>query len=188
MSKKQTSGRNARQSGTDDVDGNVDKIRDILFGGQMREFENRLEAMEKNLAQAIERSAKDLERRFDRLDKYARREVEKLNEQIKNERKERAAELKQGEGELNNLANHVETWFTEVDEQLGTESKELRDLLQAQTEELQAQVHESHSELKDTLAKDTAELARTRLARDDLAAVLAEVAERLGHNSKPSKG
>lgn len=187
MTKKQSQQRPAKTTTVDDVDGNVDKIRDILFGSQMRDFEQRLEVTEKRLVEAIERTAKDMERRIDRLDKYARREVDKLSEQIKEERKTRVAEGKSSAGELSGLAEQVESWFAEVDEQLANESRELRNALHDQGEELTAQIREARGQLQDSLQKETSELKDDKLAREDMAALLTEVAMRLNKDFKLPK-
>ena len=52
MAKKQT--RKQSATAVDDMDGNVDKIRDILFGGQMRDYEQRFADLEKRLSNTIE--------------------------------------------------------------------------------------------------------------------------------------
>ena len=188
MAKKQTSKRGGTGIATDDADDNVDKIRDILFGGQMRDYEKRLDAMEKRFEQAVERSARDLERRIERLDKYAKREVEKIAEQIRAERKDRIAEARKGTGEINSLTEQVETWFAESDEQLATESKDLRSALHEQVDNLTAQIRDMHGQLQATLQKETTELQDTKLASEDLAALLTEVAMRLNKDFKLPKG
>ncbi len=187
MTKKQTTKRSTRHDTGDDVEGNVDKIRDILFGNQMRDYESRLAAMEKRLAQSIEQSARDLERRIDRLDKYARREVDKLTEQIKAERRDRTAEGKKGTSEFSDFAEQVEAWFAEVDDQLAGEMKTLRTTLHEQGKELAAQIREAHAELQVALQKEATELADVKLAREDLAALLTEVAVRLKKDFKLPK-
>ena len=111
MTKKQSRKQSNKAGGAEDVDGNVDKIRDILFGSQMRDYDSRIDAMEKRLVQSIERTARDMERRIERLDKYTRREVDKLSEQVKSERKDRVAEDKKNSGELSSLSEQVEAWF-----------------------------------------------------------------------------
>ena len=75
--------------------GNVDQIRQILFGGQMRDYEKRFVEMEKHLTKSIEQLANSVEKRIVRLDTFAKRELEKLSDQVKAERKTRAEEGKQ---------------------------------------------------------------------------------------------
>jgi archaellum component FlaC len=188
MSKKQTTKRGTSKPGTDDADGNVDKIRDILFGSQMRDYEQRLEATEKRIMQSIERLSRDMERRVDRLDKYARREVEKLSERIKTERKERAADAKKGTGEMSKLNDHLESSFAEIDEKLAAESRGLRNSLLDQAEDLAAQLQEVRTQLQEALEKEAASLQNEKLNREDMAALFTEVAMRLNKDFKLPKG
>ena len=125
MPKKASQGTKA--DATDEANANVDKIRDILFGGQMRDYEQRFATLEKRLTQSIESSAQNLERRIERLDGYAKRELEKLSEQLKSERKDRIADAKKGSGELNEFSDQVESWFAEVEEKLSEEVKDIRE-------------------------------------------------------------
>ena len=60
------------------TEGNVDKIREILFGGQMRDYEQRFADLEDRLTRSVEQASRNLEKRLDRLDTYAKRELEKL--------------------------------------------------------------------------------------------------------------
>ena len=187
MTRKQTSKRGGKAGGHEEADGNVDKIRDILFGSQMRDYDGRLDAMEKRLIQSVERSAKDMERRIDRLDKYARRELEKLTNQVKADRKDRIAEGKQSASDINRLGDMLETGFAEVDEQLAQESKDLRDGLHDQVEELTALIRETQAQLQSALQKETDELRDVKLAREDMAELLTEVAMRLNKDFKLPK-
>lgn len=187
MTKKQSRKHANKASGGEDVEGNVDKIRDILFGSQMRDYDSRIDAMEKRLVQAIERAARDMERRIERLDKFTRRELDKLSEQVKAERKDRVAEDKKNSGELSNLSEQVEAWFGEVDEQLAQESKDLRNSLHDQAEDLTAQLREAQSQLQAVLQKETEELQDVKVAREDLAELLTEVALRLNKDFKLPK-
>lgn len=70
-------------SGTEAVGGNLDKIRDILFGTQMREYERRFNRMEERLIKEFAESRDDTKKRLDSLETYVRQEVESLNEAVK---------------------------------------------------------------------------------------------------------
>jgi len=177
MAKKQT--RNQSALATDNVEGNVDKIREILFGGQMRDYEQRFADLETRLTKNIELIANDFEKRMDRLDNFAKREIDKLSDQVKDERKARREEGKRGSKELKELGQQLESWYAELEEQIGSETHELRGLLQEQGEELSGMVSDTHDQLSKSLASETRNLADGKLAREDLAALLTEVALRL---------
>jgi len=182
MAKKQT--QSQPEATADNVDGNVDKIRDILFGGQMRDYERRFSDLEARLTKNIELIANSFEKRMDRLDSFAKREIEKLAEQVKEERKARREDGKQGAKELKDLSQQIETWYAELEEQVGTETLELREMLQNTGEELAGMVHHTHEQLSKNIASETRSLADGMLAREDMAALLTEVAVRLKKDSK----
>lgn len=170
-----------------DVEGNVDKIRDILFGGQMRDYNQRFDDLEKSLSQSVERLGRDLEKRIDRLDTYARREIDKLADQLKAEKKDRLAESKRGANDVQELTTQVEVWFGDVDEQLATETRDLRDSIHDQHEALSQLIKETREQLDDALTQQTRSLADSKLAKEDLAGLLSEVALRLQNDFKLPK-
>ena len=166
------------------IDGNVDKIREILFGGQMRDYEGRFADLEKRLSQRIDRVGVEFEKRIERLNIYAKREVDKLGERLKDERKDRLADGKTGARELKDFAQQVESWFGEVEDRLDVESKDLRNALHDQSEELAALITETRDHLNAAISNETRELADAKLAREDLAGLLSEVAMRLKKDFK----
>ena len=186
MARKTKSSSDATQA--TDVEGNVDKIRDILFGGQMRDYDQRFAELEKSLGQTIDRLGRDLEKRIERLDNYARREIDKLTEQVKTEKKDRVAESKRGAGDLQNLTDQVESWFAEVDDQLAVEAKELRTSIHEQHEALSQLISETRDQLNESIAAESRSLTDAKLAREDLAGLLSEVALRLQNDFKLPKG
>jgi hypothetical protein len=63
---------------------NVDKIRDILFGSQMRDYDKRFGRLEERLAKAADALRDDLKKRFDSLESFVQQEVESLHKRQKN--------------------------------------------------------------------------------------------------------
>lgn len=185
MAKRQ----NQKMSASDhEIDGNVDKIREILFGGQMRDYEGRFADLEKRLSQRIDRLDAEFEKQIGRLNSYAKREVDKLAERIKAERKDRLADTKSGSRDLKDATQQVEAWFGEVEDRLDIETKELRNAIHEQSEEFAALIAETRDCLNDALTNETRELADAKLAREDLAGLLSEVAMRLKKDFKLPKG
>src|SRR5271156_6994708 len=74
---------------------NVDKIRDILFGSQMRDYDKRFSRLEERLAKAAEALRDDLKKRFDSLESFVQQEVESLHQRLKTEKSERVETLKE---------------------------------------------------------------------------------------------
>src|SRR6202161_713816 len=74
-----------KASGNGDVreGANVDKIRDILFGSQMRDYDKRFVRLEERLAKAADALRDDLKKRFDSLESFVQQEVESLHQRLK---------------------------------------------------------------------------------------------------------
>jgi hypothetical protein len=107
---------------------------------------------------------------------------------VKEERKARREDGKQGATELKELAQQVESWCVELEEQIGSETQDLRGILQEQSEELSGMIHDTHDQLSKSLATETRNLAEGKLAREDMAALLTEVALRLKKDFKLPDG
>lgn len=185
MAKKQS---RKRSVAGEEIDGNVDKIREILFGGQMRDYEGRFADLEKRLTQRIDQLGGELDKRIERLNTYAKREVDKLSERLKSERKDRLADGKSGSRDLKDLSQQVESWLGEVEDRLDVESKDLRNAMHEQSEELAGLIAETRDQLNAAIGDEARELQDAKLAREDLAGLLSEVAMRLKNDFKLPKG
>jgi len=88
--------------------GNVDKIRDILFGTQMRDYEQRFARLEETLLREAADLRESTRKRFDALESYMRKEFEALESRLKSERDERVAAQGRGQGIVEDHARVVE--------------------------------------------------------------------------------
>lgn len=184
MPKKADTGKNTAHSGTEEADANVDKIRDILFGGHMRDYDERFATLEKRLTDSIEQSSRNIEKQLERLDARTRKEFDKLAEQLKAEKADRVAGDKDAAAESNQLANQVEGWFAEVEDQLASEAKDIRQTLKQQGSEMTGLLRKLETQLQKDLARETDELSSLTVSRSDLAALLTDVATRISKKSK----
>ncbi len=166
---------------------NVDKIREILFGGKMRDYEQRFVELEKRLVRSIEQTSAKFEKQIERIDAYAKREIDKISEQVKAERKARLDEGRSGARELKEFSQQVEGWFAEVEEQIEGDTRELRAALAEYNDELSGLIQETHDQLAKNIDESN-ELASSKVANDDLARLFSEIAERVKKASKRSGG
>ncbi len=167
-----------------ETDGNVDKIREILFGVQMRSYDTRLEELEKKIMAQLEQTSAGLESRLKKLETYTRREVDKLGDQLKTERKSRTEDNRKAKKELGEFGGQVESWFAEVEEQFEAESREQQSALKAQAAELSAMVQDMYDQLTTTIEGESQELAANKVGREDLAKLLGELAGALKKDAK----
>ena len=68
-----------------DADRNVDQIRDILFGGQMRDYERRFQEFGQRLEAEMSRLRESQDKRLAQMDKRFDEQFEKLSRQLRQE-------------------------------------------------------------------------------------------------------
>ena len=180
MARKQTS----NDVNPANVDGNIDKIRDILFGGQMRDYESRLADLEKQMLQRIEKVAGNIEKRLESLTATSKKQIDKLAEQLKEERKARADDGKQGARELKSLDEKIESWYTDLEGRLEEDADKIRNSLAEQSEEMSARIEETFAELSESIDRESKTLTDATVARQELASLLGDLAKRLKKDAR----
>ena len=179
MSESEKQELNADSHLSKDPDQNVDKIREILFGGQMRDYQRRFDDLESNLNATTERMRQDWNKRIESLEGFMRRELELLGERLAGERRERVEERKQLDSNLSDTRRVLEESLGRLDEQTAHESRAIRAALQEKTAELAELIQHSRDDFGATLTRQANSLEDRKVGREDLAALLSEVALRL---------
>ena len=155
----------------------LDKVRDILFGGQMRAVETRLQGIEERLRQENEVLRTDFARQVESLDTFIRSEVQILNERLAAERTKRTEELKSLAAEVKEAIRALEKRHVKLEESANLADAALRDQLLMMGEQLTTELTRSHQAL------DSAKTDRTALA-----GLLTDMAARLGGASASPPG
>jgi hypothetical protein len=177
-------------SGPETTPENLDKVRDILFGGQMRAVETRIQGLEERLLREQQALRADLGRQLSELETFARKELQDLLDRLAAERAKRTEELKGLGAELREALRGIEKRHVKLEEAANLADAGLRDqlLLQAKatsadlgklSDRLTAELNRSHQELKATKT-DSAALATLFT---DLASRLGRGPEKNGHRS-----
>src|SRR3954452_3450629 len=68
---------------------NLDKVRDILFGSQMRDTDKRFARLEERVAKELSDVRDESRKRLDALETFIKREVQSLLDRIKKEESQR---------------------------------------------------------------------------------------------------
>src|SRR5208282_5649573 len=106
--------------------GNVDKIRDILFGSQMRDYEARFARLEETLVKETQDIRETNRRRFDQLETYIKREFETVQTRFKAERDERLDVAAQHSRELKDLGDSLSRRIRDLDDRSSAAERDLR--------------------------------------------------------------
>jgi hypothetical protein len=159
--------------------GNVDKIRDILFGSQMRDYEARFARLEEALVKETVEIRETSRRRFDQIEAYIKKEFETVQARFKSERDERLDTASLHSRELKELGEALSRRIRDLDDRSSSVERDLRSQLMQQARDLTDEMVRSHDEIATLLDKRVRELTDSKTDRAALATLFTEVALRL---------
>jgi hypothetical protein len=160
-------------------DNNLDKVRDILFGSQVREFEQRFLHLEERLMQECRGIREDTKKRLDALENCLKQEVTFLSERIRNEQNNRDAAIQIVVNDSKVLNASLQSRLIQFDEQLNRSQLELREQLLEQSQTLHNEIREKYEEITALLQRESEQLRHEKTDRSTLATLLNELALRL---------
>jgi hypothetical protein len=162
----------------------IDKVRDILFGSQMREFERRFARLEERLVKETNDLKNDLRKHLEALEQYARQETETLSDQIKAEHADRIESDGNLSRDLKEASRALERRTATLDEQLSKAQREQRQSMLEQHQRLSEEIRQKVDEVLAALAREAHELRSDKADRATLASLLTEMAMRLNNEFK----
>ena len=157
----------------------IDKVRDILFGGQMREFERRFTRLEERLLKETTDLKAHLKSRLDALESFSKKESESLADQIRAEKDARVEAVNGLSRELKDTAKTFERRATAADDQQAKGQRELRQQILEQGQKLSDEIRKRTDEMLAALNREAQQLRADKMDRANLAALLTEMALRL---------
>lgn len=162
---------------------NVDKIREILFGSNIREYERRFAQIEARLSKEVAEIKEETRRRLNALEISASREIESLNSRIEKERQERGEGGEKLSQDITELANNLERKARQIEDRGIRIEREFRDQMLAQSRSASEELRGKIEEVIETMNRMSSELRERKVDRGAMAAVLNEIAMRL--NNEP---
>lgn len=158
---------------------NVDKIRDILFGTQMRDYERRFLRLEERLLKECADLRSDTHKRLDATDAYIKHEIESLAERLNRERTERIENVEDFLGKLTELTKDFERKVRQIEDQNSKSQRDFRQQLLEQGKLLSDEIRTKFEEISSLCELRLQELRADKVDRSALASLLNETALRL---------
>jgi hypothetical protein len=170
----------ARVASADDSGiANLEKVRDILFGAHMRNYDRRLTGLEERLGKEISTLNEEVRRRLAALEDFVKRETASLGDRLKTEfdaRSEATAALSR---DLRDAAGAFERRTGSLDDQLGRAQRELRQQILEQHQSLSDDIRTRIEEVLSLIHKESSDLRSDKADRATIATLLTEMAMRL---------
>ena len=168
--------------------GNIDKIREIIFGGQMRDYDRRFARVEERLIKESLDQREDTRKRFEALEAFIKAEFAALSERLQAEQRTRdEAVLGLWRG-VHELGQTLTAKLGEEQEQSARAQSELRQQILTQSKDLSDEIRRKQDEITALIQREVADLNHGKTDRSSLASLLTEMAMRLNNDLKiPAK-
>ena len=165
----------------------VDKIRDILFGPQIKNYEARFVRLEETLARENGQIKDMMARRFESLETYIKKETEALASRLKAEREERNETAKEIARDLKSAADALTKKINELDNKTADAQSELRKDMLAETRKLMDELRKRSDDLTALLERRANELRADKADRSLIAALFADMAMQISGEPEVKK-
>jgi hypothetical protein len=158
---------------------NLDRVRDILFGAQIREQDHRRQEFEGALEKQLSAFGEESRKRLDALESLVKKQIASVLEILKSESQQRAEALQALAQQLKQTAAGLDKRISTVDEQHNLAERALRTELVDQASAARDELSNLGQSLTATLEKARSELQHAKADRVALARLYSEMADRL---------
>lgn len=159
----------------------IDKVRDILFGVQMREYDKRFARLEEKLAKDTGELKDEVRKRLASLEQFMRQEFESLGERLASEHAGREEAVKALAQQHRDSTAAFEKKTASLDDQLARGQRDLRQQILDLHKELTDEILQRHQDVVAMLTRDSGELRDEKADRAALASLFTEMAMRLNN-------
>jgi len=156
----------------------LEKIRNILFGAQVEEYETRFTQLNDLLKREITHLRDNIGTRLDRLENDMSQKLEGIKENLQTERDERTESMMELQGQLDKSKNELEAL-------LNKSSGDLQHQILEQSEILSHELDRVHAETNQAIEQTTGKLGKEKVDRTALSELLTEIALRLANDHDP---
>jgi len=162
--------------------GDIEKVRDILFGKYVADFQQRFAELEERLEDDVEELKQRLSDKIDSMDDEVNRSLERLDQQILHEQNNRDNELNSLQKSFNDAETSLKHSINLLEDQANQDLNSVRLSLEESHQELIDASQAAQRQLGDQLEKQKAYLENDKVGRQSLALLLDEVAIKLRGN------
>jgi NADH dehydrogenase/NADH:ubiquinone oxidoreductase subunit G len=167
------------RNGALDETGKVDRIRDILFGSQMRDYDGRFQRLDERLTREAADARADTQKRLEALETFLKGALESLTNRLNTEQFARGHAVEKLARDLTETASALELATKNLGEHADREVHALRQQLLEQSKALSEEIREKHGQVKADLDREAEQIRGAMTGRESLAEMLSEVALRL---------
>lgn len=159
--------------------GNLDKIRNILFGAQAKEFERRFSGLESSLQTELRQIRDDLKNQTEMLESYFKGELKEVSAKQRKEQSTRESEFDRFETRAADQKRNFDQKLNDLEESFEKRIGELRESLLHQGQQLSDSLQKGLDGLRAELDERMEQLGVSKADRLALAGMFSEMSMRL---------
>jgi chromosome segregation ATPase len=163
----------------------VDKIRDLLFGNQMQDYDRRFSMLEERFLQRFREIESEAARNLSSFESSAKKQMESLAAQLREEKDLRTDADKEIDRIQREHNDTVEKRLRSISEQLSKLDRDQVDRLTQEVQSLREEIKRRNEDLQHTIEKMFAELSNVKTDRNLLASLFLEIARCLNQDVGP---
>ncbi|MEG4281975.1 hypothetical protein QUB68_02515 [Microcoleus sp. A006_D1] len=159
--------------------GNIDQIRDIIFGAQLREYDNRFDKIDSEISMMQQDMQARIEQVKTVLSTEMRAAVDSFEKKVKSltlNTQEESADLRQ---QIDRVNRKFSSSMEALDEAIDNQTSSLRDELSQTRERLSEETRTLKTQVFEELDRRFSMLRDVKVSRDDMAEILFELGMRL---------
>lgn len=166
---------------TDQMAGNIDKIRSVIFGDQMRDYDKKFNRLEERMTQDITDLREETREHFSSLEAHITRELDSLVNRLRTEQDERTTGAQEMQRELRQLTQDLDQKLSQLDNSTSETQRDLRQQILDQSKSLREEMRQKFQEMIHCLENESEELKANKVGRALMANLLTEMAVRLNN-------
>jgi hypothetical protein len=167
---------------TSDAPG-VDKIRELLFGNQMQDYDRRFAVMEERFLQKVRDLEAESARAIQSMESSVKKQLESIASQVRQEQDLRAeADKELGRG-LREQIQGLEKHLGKVADQLASQDRDFTERLNRESQTLHEEIRRRNEDTRAAIERMLEELMHVKTDRSLLAGLFVEIARCLNQDS-----
>lgn len=151
---------------------NVDKIRDILFGNQMREFDRKYDRLEERIAGDFADLRKENANQFDSLQTFVESEIEILASKLAAEENARIEDVDSLESQLKKSVKQIDKKIADLNKIIENQSREINQKILKQSQDFHAEMNSQFESARKRMDSYKNELSSGKVDKSALAEML----------------
>ena len=158
----------------------ISKIRDILFGNNMSEYEKRFELLEQKLALSINENKEETEKKISSLENYLRQEFKILSEKLNEEEDARIKSDKRILTEIESIEDVIKKFKQSTSDSFSENNQQLHDL----SNSISNKISDINKALQNRIETNSNQLQNNKVERSSLAMLLTDLAYKIAGNQE----